>query len=171
MRVYKLLSYLLDYPGEDLHDNMAALRALAAEAAGDGEERAALDGFLDYVAGVDALELQRQYVETFDLKAQHSLHLTHHLLGDDKNRGPALIDLGEYYKAWGMETIDGELPDYLPLMFEFAATLEEEEARMFLSQIGKVLTILAGNLEQGASPWAPLVRVGERRALLVREAA
>lgn len=171
MRIYKLLSYLLDYPGEELYDNLDALRTLAAEAAGDAQEQAALDGFLAFVAGIDALELQRQYVETFDLKAQHSLHLTHHLLGDDKNRGPALIDLGEYYKAWGMETIDGELPDYLPLMFEFAATLEAEEARMFLSQIGKVLTILAGNLEKSDSPWAPLVRIGEKRALRVQEAA
>lgn len=171
MRIYKLLSYLLDYPGEELYDNLDALRTLAAEAAGDAQEQAALDGFLAFVAGIDALELQRQYVETFDLKAQHSLHLTHHLLGDDKNRGPALIDLGEYYKAWGMETIDGELPDYLPLMFEFAATLETEEARMFLSQIGKVLTILAGNLEKSDSPWAPLVRIGEKRALRVQEAA
>lgn len=171
MRLYKLLSYLLDYPGEELHDNLDALRTLAAEAAGDAQEQAALKEFLDFIAATDALELQRQYVETFDLKAQHSLHLTHHLLGDDKNRGPALIDLGEYYKAWGMETIDGELPDYLPLMLEFAATLEDEEARMFLSGIGKVLTILAGNLEQGESPWAALVRIGERRALRVQEAA
>lgn len=171
MQLYKLLSYLLDYPAEELYEHLSELRSLAAEAASDAQEKAALDGFLDFVAGIDALELQRQYVETFDLKAQHSLHLTHHLLGDDKNRGPALIDLGEYYKAWGMESIDGELPDYLPLMFEFAATLEEEEARMFLSGIGKVLTILAGNLEKSDSPWAPLVRIGERRALLVQAAA
>lgn len=171
MQLYKLLSYLLDYPDEELYAHLAELRTLAAEAAGDAEERTALEGFLDFVAGVDALELQRQYVETFDLKAQHSLHLTHHLLGDDKNRGPALIDLGEYYTSWGLATIDGELPDYLPLMFEFAATLEEAEARMFLSGIGKVLTILAGNLAKSESPWAALVRIGERRALLVQAAA
>lgn len=171
MRIYKLLSYLLDYPGEELHANLPALRTLCTEAAADAQERAQLDGFLDFVAASEPLELQRQYVETFDLKAQHSLHLTHHLLGDDKNRGPALIDLGEYYKAWGLAAVGGELPDYLPLMFEFAATLEEEEARVFLSQIGKVLTILADNLDKSASPWAPLVRIGERRALRVYAAA
>ncbi|MDI6747625.1 MAG: nitrate reductase molybdenum cofactor assembly chaperone [Rhodocyclaceae bacterium] len=171
MQLYKLLSYLLDYPAEDLYEHLPELRVRAAEAASDVRDTAALEAFLDFVSGIDALELQRHYVETFDLKAQHSLHLTHHLLGDDKNRGPALIDLGEYYKAWGMKTIDGELPDYLPLMFEFAATLEEMEGRMFLSQFGKVLTVLAGNLEKSDNPWAPLVRIGERRALLMQAAA
>ena len=33
----------------------------------------------------------------------HALHLTHHLFGDDKNRGPALIDLTEFYKGYGLE--------------------------------------------------------------------
>lgn len=170
MRVYKLLSVLLDYPGEELRDNLPALREAVAAEPLDGGERAALEGFLNHVERTDALELQREYVETFDLKAQHSLHLTHHLLGDDKNRGPALIDLSEYYKAWGLKAKDEELPDYLPLMFEFAATLEGDESRVFLSQIGRILTILAGNLEESQSPWAPLVRIGEQRALL-REAA
>ena len=36
---------------------------------------------------------------------EHSLHLTHHLFGDDKNRGPALIDLSEFYKeSWDCST-------------------------------------------------------------------
>jgi nitrate reductase molybdenum cofactor assembly chaperone NarJ/NarW len=170
MRIYKLLSVLLDYPGEELRDNLPALREAVAAEPLDGGERAALEGFLNHVERTDALELQREYVETFDLKAQHSLHLTHHLLGDDKNRGPALIDLSEYYKAWGLKAKDEELPDYLPLMFEFAATLEGDESRIFLSQIGQILTILAGNLEESQSPWAPLVRIGEQRALF-REAA
>jgi nitrate reductase molybdenum cofactor assembly chaperone NarJ/NarW len=171
MQLYKLLSYLLDYPDESWKPNLAVLREIVTGEALEADEQAALETFLDYIERTETLELQRFYVETFDLKAQHSLHLTHHLLGDDKNRGPALIDLGEYYKAWGLDAIDGELPDYLPLMLEFAGNLEEEEARIFLAQIGKVLTILAGNLESAASPWAPLVRIAEKRALLTRVAA
>lgn len=171
MRIYKLLSLLLDYPGEELRDHLPELREVVAGEVSDPRDRAALEGFLDYIGQTETLELQRAYVDTFDLKAQHSLHLTHHLLGDDKNRGPALIDLSEYYKSWGVEAKDGELPDYLPLMLEFAATLDEEESRVFLSQVGKILTILASNLEESESPWAPLVRIGERKALLVREAA
>lgn len=171
MRLYRILSYLLDYPQEEWNDFLPELHQLAAEDELDEAEREALQGFFDYVANTDIIELQRLYVDTFDLKAQHSLHLTHHLLGDDKNRGPALIDLSEYYKAWGMESVEGELPDYLPMMLEFASQLEAEEASVFLAQIGKVLTILANNLEQGESPWAALVRIAEKRALLARLAA
>ena len=171
MRLYQILSYLLGYPQEEWADFLPDLQQLVAEEDLDEAARESLRGFLDYVAKTDMIELQRIYVDTFDLKAQHSLHLTHHLLGDDKNRGPALIDLAEYYKAWGMQSVEGELPDYLPMMLEFAAQIEEEEASLFLSQIGKVLTILADNLEQGESAWAPLVRIAEKRALLTRLAA
>ena len=171
MRLYQLLSYLLDYPQDEWQEYLPELRKLITEESLDEAEQSALKGFLDYIEQTDVLEIQRVYVETFDLKAQHSLHLTHHLLGDDKNRGPALIDLGEYYKAWGLDAIEGELPDYLPLMLEFAAGLEEDEASVFLAQIGKVLTILADNLEEGESAWAPLVRIAEKRALLSRMAA
>ena len=47
----------------------------------------------------------------------------------------------------------------------------EEEARMFLSQWTKVLKVLAGNLEENKSPYAPLVRLVENRAQLVKAAA
>lgn len=171
MRLYKLLSYLLDYPERDLQQQLPEMRSLVAEEPLDEQERAALEGFLDHVERTEALELEREYVDTFDLKGQHSLHLTHHLLGDDKNRGPVLIELGEFYKAWGMEFIEGELPDYLPLMLEFIATMETEEARLFLSRFGKTLGILAKNLEKHGSAWAPLIRLLERRALLVQQAA
>lgn len=171
MRLYQMLSYLLDYPQEEWRDSLPALHHMLAEEELDDAERQALKVFLDVVANTDIIELQRIYVDTFDLKAQHSLHLTHHLLGDDKNRGPALIDLGEYYKAWGMESIEGELPDYLPLMLEFTAHLEEEEANLFLSQFGKVLAVLADNLDEAQSAWAPLVRIAERRAQLAHLAA
>lgn len=171
MRLYKLLSYLLDYPDADLQQDLPELRALVAEEPLDEQERAALEGFLAHIERTEALELEREYVETFDLKSQHSLHLTHHLLGDDKNRGPVLIELGEFYKAWGMETIEGELPDYLPLMLEFVAAMDSEEARMFLTRFVKMFAILATNLEKHGSAWAPLIRLLERRALLVQQAA
>ncbi|HNA30066.1 MAG TPA: nitrate reductase molybdenum cofactor assembly chaperone, partial [Thiobacillaceae bacterium] len=64
-----------------------------------------------------------------------------------------------------------ELPDYLPLVLEFASQLDPDEARVFLSQWSKVLGQLATNLEEAGSPYAPLVRLVEQRSLLVRAAA
>ena len=118
-------------------------------------------------------ELQAAYVKTFDLTPEHSLHLTHHLFGDDndKNRGPALIDLGELYKDYGMKVTTNELPDYLPLILEFVALLDANEATAFLSDANKVLTVLTNNLTKANSPYAPLLSIVKSRATLTRLAA
>lgn len=166
MNLYKLLSILLDYPREEVLEHLSEVRAALSESDGAANERALIERFLDWLETVDTFSAQAEYVATFDLDARHSLHLTHHILGDDKNRGPALIDMDEYYRAYGFAASAGELPDYLPLMLEFAATLSAEEARLFLSHLRKVLSALRENLEASNSPWAPLVGIVENRAAL-----
>jgi nitrate reductase delta subunit len=130
-------------------------------------EREAISAFAGWLADSDLTEAQARYVKTFDMTPEHALHLTHHLFGDDKNRGPALIDLGEYYKSYGVEIGSNELPDYLPLVLEFASMLEPVEARVFLDPFAKVIAQLGANLDAAQSPWAPLVRLIEARARLV----
>lgn len=172
MTIYKLLSALLDYPGQELFDNLPEVRQAVDDCTDiNGKERADLRKFLAWLESADAMEIQAEYVQTFDLTPEHSLHLTHHLFGDDKNRGPALIDLSELYKDYGVEVASNELPDYLPLILEFAAGQEESEARVFLSDAAKVFAVLAANLEKANSPYAPLVRIIESRATLIRLAA
>jgi len=187
---YKVLSKLLDYPNEAL---LAAVPQLRHEIKRGFEaaEWLVLDRYLGELEKLDPTEAQAAYVQTFDLTPEHALHLTHHLFGDDKNRGPALIDLSEFYKEYGLEMITkdavangavaedaaanqsagNELPDYLPLMLEFAAQLSPEESHIFLSQWTRVLNQLAANLEEAQSPYAPLIRLVEQRSLLVRAAA
>jgi len=177
---YKVLSKLLDYPDEAL---MAAIPELRGEIKRGFEaaEWLVLDRFLTHLESLDLTEVQAAYVLTFDLTPEHALNLTHHLFGDDKNRGPALIDLSVFYKEYGLEMVtkdtaanedaSNEIPDYLPLMLEFATYLEPEEARLFLSQWAKILNQLASNLEEVQSPYAPLIRLVEQRSLLVKAAA
>ena len=187
---YKVLSKLLDYPNEAL---LAAVPQLRHEIKRGFEaaEWLVLDRYLGELEKLDPTEAQAAYVQTFDLTPEHALHLTHHLFGDDKNRGPALIDLSEFYREYGLEMVTkdalanaavaedaaanqsagNELPDYLPLMLEFAAQLSPEESHIFLSQWTRVLNQLAANLEEAQSPYAPLIRLVEQRSLLVRAAA
>jgi len=126
---------------------------------------------LAHLQSVSVTELQADYVKTFDMTAEHSLHLTHHLFGDDKNRGPALIDLGELYKDYGVEVVTNELPDYLPLVLEFAAYMDDNEATVFLSDAKKVLGVLTENLQKAGSPYAALLSIIEGRATLTKLAA
>lgn len=169
MRLYKMLSVLLEYPDQELLDHVPELRAETEVCIDlDDAEREAMQRFLMYLEATSLTELQADYVKTFDLTAENSLHLTHHLFGDDKNRGPALIDLGELYKDYGVEVVTNELPDYLPLILEFAAYLDDSEANVFLADANKVLGVLADNLKQAVSPYAGLLSVVEGRATLAR---
>ena len=172
---YKLLSRLLEYPDQELVSAMPELHGSLRQGF-QATEWIVLERFMRHLADQDLTDSQADYVQTFDLVPEHALHLTHHLFGDDKNRGPALIDLTEYYKQYGLEMAanDGganELPDYLPLVLEFASQLDGEEARMFMSQWTKVLGQLAANLEKSESPYAPLVRLVEQRSLLAHPVA
>ncbi len=156
MSIHKILSILLEYPTAEMLSHGVEIRQRAA-AALDAAGLRRLDLFLAYAASIDLLDLQAEYVQTFDLTPEHSLHLTHHVFGDDKNRGPALIDLTELYRRHGLAVEGNELPDYLPLILEFADQIPAEEAGRFLADAGKVLGVLAGNLEKAGSPWANLL--------------
>ncbi len=174
MQLYKILSVALEYPEEELIDNLPEIRALVNESTDiDAEEKAALQGFFDYLTSKPLTEIQVEYVNTFDRVPEHSLHLTHHLFGDesDRNRGPALIDLSEMFKSYGVKTVTNELPDYLPLLLEFVSTLNRDEATVFLSDVHKVLSILSDNLGTANSPYAAPLSIIESRATLTRLAA
>ena len=182
MKVFKLIALLLDYPTDESlnalntlvnesHSALTLVAGLDTEDLFSPEEREELANFVEQILRADRDALQAEYVQTFDLTAEHSLHLTHHLFGEEKSRGPALIDLGEFYAAHGLECDKRELPDYLPMMLEFASEITPEESKVFLGEIGKVLKVLADNLEAGASRYAPLVRIVERQSGLVRLAS
>ncbi|MCK9283884.1 MAG: nitrate reductase molybdenum cofactor assembly chaperone [Rhodocyclaceae bacterium] len=182
MLTYRLIALLLDYPSDEA---MAALRSevqrageastlvcrIAAADALDTQETDAIAAFVEDLLALPEGEAQARYVQTFDLAAEHSLHLTHHLFGEEKTRGPALIDLSEFYRSYGFEPDPKELPDYLPLMLEFASTLDATEQRVFLGDVNKVLAVLAANLEKTASPYAPLIRIIENHSALATLAA
>lgn len=167
MHIYKILSALLEYPDQELFDNLPAITQVLDEIADSDEaELNAVRQFITWMESGDPTEIQADYVKTFDLTPEHSLHLTHHLFGDDndRNRGPALIDLGELYKDYGVKVMTNELPDYLPLVLEFAAMLDDSEGREFLADAGKVLKVLSSNLAKAGSPYAPLISIIESRA-------
>lgn len=182
MQTYKLLAELLDYPNQALVrelDNAVTEHGTAlvwlAEIDRDNvfstADRQAIAGFIDALVAQDATEREAAYVATFDMVPEHSLHLTHHLFGDDKNRGPALIDLSEYYKSFGFTHEETEIPDFLPLMLEFVSQLDAAGAKVFLADVAKIFTVLAQNLEKAGSPYAPLIRILENHGTLTRLAA
>lgn len=147
MTFYRLTSALLGYPDAALRADLPEIALLIAhDETLNPSERNAFSACVEYLALADATTLEADYVRFIDMTPELSLHLTHHILGSDKNRGPALIDLALFYEAHGLTLAVNELPDYLPLMLEFAATQKAAEGARFLARWRRVLIQLQTNL-------------------------
>ena len=164
-QVYRVLSVLLEYPTKDLTAHWDEMNQLINELPNlTKEDKKILSGFSHWAASLALTKFQAEYVNNFDMTAENSLYLTYHLFDEqDRDRGPALIELSELYKSTGFEIGDGELPDYLPLILEYVSTMDDDaSAYAFLQQTSQAADIIATNLEKNESPYAPLVRMVAR---------
>lgn len=156
----KALARLLHYPDEALVESIEALaeilRARPELAPG---ERASLAGLAARFREHSLLDLQADYVDTFDRGRMVSLHLFEHVYGESRARGPAMVELASAYREQGLEIGCRELPDYLPLLLEFCAELDEDETRAWLEEIGHVLQKLHVRLALRVSPYAVTLRL------------
>ncbi len=147
-RVYKVCSLLLCYPDEEL---LAAGDELAAAAGGE------LSRFCSWWSAEEPVALQQHYVEVFDLHKRCSLYLTFYGQGDRRDRGVALLRLKRMYRAAGLPLEGQELPDYLPVMLEFAASAPDGRGEIVLREHRPALELLHGALEARDTPYADVV--------------
>jgi nitrate reductase delta subunit len=97
----------------------------------------------------------QHYVETFDLRRRCALYLTYYRYGDTRNRGMAMLTFKTAYRVAAFEPTDQELPDYLPLVLEFASlsTRGEELLRSRRAD----LELLRKALHEAGTPYASVV--------------
>jgi len=171
MQVFNVLSKLIDYPSDELMENLDSVIEFVTDSSEiDDNEKKIIMEFISWMRIHTTTGIQQSYVETFDMVPEHDLHLTHHIFGDDNGRGPALIDLSEHFKNEGLEVKDGEIPDFLPLILEYVATLDDMESRVFLGDAKKIIKVIADNLDEAKSPYAKLIRIVEKRSYLAQAA-
>ena len=151
-RLFDLASVLLTYPGDRLFAAGEELRAAVAGIA-DDEVRERLTAFLDWLLGSDPLDVETHYVRTFDLRRRCGLYLTYYLHGDTRKRGIALLTLKQRYRAHGLRLADGELPDLLPVVLEFAAVAGPGDGEAPLRQHRHGLELLLSALRESGSPY------------------
>lgn len=154
----RALGLLLKYPDAELRWLLPQLRAvLHADAVVRGERLAALERLIGVLHEGDPLDVEAAYVECFDRGRRTSLHLFEHVHGDSRDRGPAMIDLALTYARAGLHLGEGELPDYLPVVLEFASTQPDREARAFLAEMAHILNALHTALQARRSPYAAVL--------------
>jgi nitrate reductase molybdenum cofactor assembly chaperone NarJ/NarW len=154
----RILAALLAYPDATMRGHVSEMRdLLVAEAALTPSRRAEIEALMDTLQHADPLATEAAYVEIFDRGRATSLHLFEHVHGDSRDRGPAMIDLGETYAKAGLILTSTELPDYLPAVLEFVSTQPPRESRAFLGEIVHILNALFGALCKRDSAYASVV--------------
>ncbi|HIC09364.1 MAG TPA: nitrate reductase molybdenum cofactor assembly chaperone [Aquificales bacterium] len=152
--LFKVLSLLLDYPEGEFWELVKQKEELVKELPlGDK-----LKPFLDWVEGKSERLLKEFYVATFDFSTKYTLYLTYHRYGDERERGEVLAKLKEVYLKEGL-TPDRELPDYLPLILEFASLEHTEKGREILTEYLKEVEKVHKNLKEDGNPYAHLFEV------------
>ncbi|MBB4917346.1 nitrate reductase molybdenum cofactor assembly chaperone [Streptosporangium saharense] len=155
-RLFQLAAVLLTYPDEVLLDAADELRDAAALIEHPWL-RGQVEEFLAWLTGTAPIDVQRHYVQTFDLRRRSGLYLTYYLHGDTRRRGMALLVLKQRYRAHGLRLAPGELPDLLPVVLEFAATVGPGEGEAPLRQHRRGVELLRAALADHGTPYGLLI--------------
>ena len=151
--VRQAASWCLEYPDAGLVERVPLLRAALAE-----EGVTDLGPFLDELERMPLGDLQRRYVDVFDLSRKHALYLSYWTDGDTRRRGEVLAGFKQRYRDSGfLVDTRGELPDFLPLVLEFAAIADPEAGEALLREYRPSLELLRIGLVEDGTPYAGVV--------------
>jgi nitrate reductase molybdenum cofactor assembly chaperone NarJ/NarW len=147
---FKIGSVLLQYPTVALFDGLGQLESAVRQ--GPRGSREAFGRMLEWLGATAPDTVARHYVETFDLRRRCALYLTYYRYGDTRKRGMAMLAFTAAYRAAGLEPSAGELPDYLPMVLDFAAAHPRGER--LLRDHRASLELLLRGLRDAQSPYA-----------------
>ncbi|MDQ7774737.1 MAG: nitrate reductase molybdenum cofactor assembly chaperone [Paracoccus aminovorans] len=158
MKTFKALSLLLTYPTPDLQAAVPAITdVLRAEGLLSPKRIEALAPLLKKLATLDIYDLQERYVLLFDRSRTLSLNLFEHIHGESRDRGGAMVDLLEMYRAGGFDLGSTELPDHLPVLLEYLSTRPLAEAQEVLQGAGHILIALGERLLRRETAYAAVL--------------
>ncbi|MCR9039845.1 nitrate reductase molybdenum cofactor assembly chaperone [Bacillus sp. L381] len=155
---FSALSCLLSYPDEEWRAELPDWKTLILDISSQ-EIRKKLLRFLKAAAGFSQEALIEHYVYTFDFGKKTNMYVTYFNSGEQRERGIELLHLKNTYQQSGFLPTEKELPDYLPLMLEFAAIAEIEAARSVFEKYLSNVRELASRLEKNDSIYAGLLHV------------
>ena len=149
--VWQCASLLLAYPDEHLTERLRTVEDLRARATGPAPELLART-----VAALpdDPMKAAVDYVETFDLRRRSTMYLTYWTSGDTRNRGREMYAFARAYRDAGVQPPVDEAPDHLPVVLEFAATVDPVAGRRLLVGHRVPIGVLHDSLTERGSPYA-----------------
>ena len=159
MKFLKLIGVLIDYPQEVLWQHRDELLAASNCSEISGKYQKQLRVFIQNLLDSDPLTAQERWLSLFDRGRSMSLLLFEHIHGESRDRGQAMVDLMDAYRAAGYEIDTRELPDYVPLVLEFLSTQTQEQSRDWLHHVSHILSLLAARCAERESPYQVLFEI------------
>ena len=151
--VLQSAAVLLQYPDAFVYDALpTVVGALRALPPGVPVER--LLSLATKLQATPHQEMQEHYVAVLDRKRRCCLYLTWWAHGETRRRGLALARLKQLYREHGAALDSTELPDFLPLVLEFAATVDLAAGLAVLQAHRAGLELLRLALAELATPYA-----------------
>ncbi|MEO6822694.1 MAG: nitrate reductase molybdenum cofactor assembly chaperone [Candidatus Nanopelagicales bacterium] len=149
-------AWCLDFPTEALLSRLPELQAGTATVS--RRQREAMAPLLEHLATTPLEALQLTYVDVFDMSKKFALYLSYWTDGDTRRRGEILAGFKARYRAsgWLVDT-HGELPDYLPMVLEYAAVADPVDGPALLQEYRPSLELLKFALQAAGTPYAGLI--------------
>lgn len=174
--LHRIISVLLCYPDAETRAQVAGLRAALAEYVPETPGRFArpakiqeaarlaaawelVAGFMDHLETTEPEALELGYVQTFDLSRKHALYLSYWTDGDTRRRGEVLASFKQAYRTSEfLVDTQGELPDFLPMVLEYAAIADPAGGLKLMQDYRASIELLRLALEEAESPYAMLLQ-------------
>lgn len=155
--VHQVCAWCLGYPDDALLARVPMLRdALAAQRPSEPVRLAS--SFVGYLQSADPAALAVSYVDTFDVNGRQTLYLSYWTDGDTRRRGATLAQFKQRYRdsGWLVDT-HGELPDYLPMVLEYAALADPSAGMELMQQNRAGIELIRLALARIESPYAEIL--------------
>lgn len=154
MEAYELFGDLLDYP------NPAVLHGFDSKISGiaHAHPKAAslLVEFHSAVLRLTPGKIEEIYTNAFDLRAESSLYVGHHLFGEDFKRSVLMSRLKNWYKSKDFST-GTEMPDHLSVVLRFLGRNQDDpDTQEFITEcLAPAVTRIIAGLQESAGPYTP----------------
>ena len=148
--VFQAAALCLSYPEAELLERLDLIeQALAGQPTADR-----FAAVLAHLRSAPLVELQSFHIQEFDLSRKHALHLSYWTDGDTRRRGEVLAEVKAVYRESGLLVdLRGELPDYLPMVLEFAVA-DADRGTALLQRFRASLELIRLGLEKDGLPHA-----------------
>jgi nitrate reductase delta subunit len=153
--VWQAASLLLAYPDEQRDQRFDTVESLLAHI--DGKPVDLLGRAVATLRATDPLTAATDYVETFDMRRRSTMYLTYWTAGDTRNRGQEILAFATAYRQSGVQPPGAEAPDHLPVVLEFAATVNPAAGRRLLIEHRVPIDVLLSTLTDTQPLYADVI--------------